>query len=101
MQPQSPEERRAHDDAVVAAIADAAANGTAIGISPGTRGPLYRDQHLVIAGPSTGVFCWQSFPDEFVGLERVTETWEIASRKVPLGESSVVCPPPRGNAGWM
>jgi len=37
----------------------------------------------------TGVFCWQSFPDSLIGLERPTETWELDERRVPLGTSLV------------
>lgn len=33
----------------------------------------------------TGVFCWQSFPESFIGLERPTETWSLDERRVPLG----------------
>lgn len=34
--------------------------------------------------PSTGVFCWQSFPESFLDLERVTEQWNFDQRRVPL-----------------
>jgi len=38
-----------------------------------------------IGESNTGVFCWQAFPENLVGLERPAETWDLEERRVPLG----------------